>query len=833
MKIILTLSVFFLSLLTFAQGGGPPASFGGKNTNASQHIGKVSGYLIDAKSGDKLPFANVRLFRKNDILMEGTITNESGYFAFEELGLASYYLLVNYVGYEETKVVAELNKNKTFLYFKKVKVNPGAVNLDEVSIVEDKPIYESKMEKIVYNAENDLNESLDDATDVLRKTPLLSVDMDGNVSLRGSSDVKFLVNGKESTFFTSSASDALQMIPADQVKSVEVITSPTAKYEGEGSSGIINIITKTKNISGFKSTIRGSFGTRVNKQNADINYGNGKFGFSARASARYGWPLGGQSTSYTRDFVEETTLFTNAQTKGQWIGFGGSSEVYYDFNPYNSIVSSVSLRGNRQTRERWASDSLYSSILGESFVDQFAFVVNDTNEYTNTKNLRYGYEWTTDYVRKFSDHEDRELRLAFQLGGDVSDEDNKIFNNSLYSDTLIDKNDGSPLSYTFQLDYVHPFMDKHTIELGSKYVNRNMINNYSTITKNNVIYQSEEQFDYQQDVFALYFSSKWELTKEIGLILGLRMENTKNSGLWMDYNTTTGQWEDILSDPNKSSFEKDYTTFLPNVILSKKIDMTKSLKGSYSKRISRPGMRYINPNTSYTESSTQTIGNPLLKPAITQQLELGYNSFARKYKGSYYLFAKRTTDLVETVLDVNGGDKFITYQNLGENNSFGFNYYGSISLGDNLNFRGGFNLFTFQTTVDDLGILLYNWNMGGNYDLGKGYKAETFGFFRAPNQTSQGINPGFSMFSIGFKKEFKNKKGSIGLRFVEPFKEYKSFVTELEEPGEFYQYSQNDVVFRSIGISFKYTFGELKFDAIKDRTNIKNDDVMQEGGQEY
>ena len=301
----------------------------------------------------------------------------------------------------------------------------------------------------------------------------------------------------------------------------------------------------------------------------------------------------------------------------------------------------------------------------------------------------------------------------------------------------------------------------------------------------------------------------------------------------MDYNTTTGQWEDILSDPNKSSFEKDYTTFLPNVILSKKIDMTKSLKGSYSKRISRPGMRYINPNTSYTESSTQTIGNPLLKPAITQQLELGYNSFARKYKGSYYLFAKRTTDLVETVLDVDGGDKFITYQNLGENNSFGFNYYGSISLGDNLNFRGGFNLFTFQTTVDDLGILLYNWNMGGNYDLGKGYKAETFGFFRAPNQTSQGINPGFSMFSIGFKKEFKNKKGSIGLRFVEPFKEYKSFVTELEEPGEFYQYSQNDVVFRSIGISFKYTFGELKFDAIKDRTNIKNDDVMQEGGQEY
>ncbi len=833
MKIILTLSIVLLSVFSFAQGG-PPSSYGGKNTNASQHIGKISGYLIDAKTGDNLAFANIRLFRKNDILMEGTITDESGYFAFEELGLANYYLLVNYIGYEEMKMPVELNKNKTFAYFKKVKVNPGAINLEEVSIVEDKPIYESKMEKIVYNAENDLNESLDDATDVLRKTPLLSVDMDGNVSLRGSSNVKFLVNGKESTFFTNSASDALQMIPADQVKSVEVITSPTAKYEGEGSSGIINIITKQKNISGFKSTVRGSFGTRVNRQTADINYGNGKFGFSARGSARYGWPLGGQSTSYTEDLNPNslTTRFLNAQTKGQWIGFSGSSEVYYDFNPYNSIVSSVSMRGRRQTNERWTSDSLYDGTIGQELIDLYAFTVSDTNEYSNTTNLRYGYEWTTDYVRKFSDHEDRELRLAFQLGGDVSDEDNKIYNNSLYSDTLIDKNDGTPLSYTFQLDYVHPFMDKHTIELGSKYVNRNMLNQYSTFDGDSYI-QPYEQFDYQQDIFALYLSSKWELTKEYGLIVGLRAENTKISGQWNSQ--LVGAWTTIVTDTTKVSFnDKEYTTFLPNIIVSKKIDMTKSIKASYSKRISRPGMRYINPNKSYAESSSQTIGNPDLNPALTHQLELGYNSFARKYKGSYYLFFKSTTDLIEGIQSVEtGGDKIIEYKNLGENNSVGFNYYGSISLGENLNFRGGFNLFTFQTTKEDLGIVLYNWNMGGSYDIGKGYKAETFGFFRAPNQTSQGVNPGFSMFSIGFKKEFKNKKGSIGLRFVEPFKQYKSFITELEEPGKFNTYGQNDVVFRSIGISFKYTFGELNFNAIKDRTNIKNDDLMQQSGEEY
>ena len=187
MKTNLIFVLLFLSSFAFSQP--PGGNFGGRGANASQHNGKISGKLVDAKTGDALSYANVRLFRKNDVLLEGTITDESGAFSFQELGIAPYYFLVNFIGYEETRVEVELNKNKTFVYLKKIKINQGAISLNEVSIVDEKPIYESKMEKIVYNAENDLNESLDDATDVLRKTPLLSVDLDGNVSLRGSSNV--------------------------------------------------------------------------------------------------------------------------------------------------------------------------------------------------------------------------------------------------------------------------------------------------------------------------------------------------------------------------------------------------------------------------------------------------------------------------------------------------------------------------------------------------------------------------------------------------------------------------------------------------------------------
>ena len=277
-----------------------------------------------------------------------------------------------------------LNKNKTFVYLKKVKVEPGAVSLDEVSINEDRPVYESKMEKIVYNAENDLNEGLDDATDVLRKTPLLSVDLEGNVNLRGSSNIKFLVNGKESTFFSGSAADALQMIPAEQVKSVEVITSPTAKYDGEGGAGIINIITQQKQISGFKSTINGSVGTRVNKQSLDLNYGKGKFGILVRGRVRYGWPLSGEQTYHRFNYADSTTLTKNAQTKGQWIGFGGTSEMYYDINPYNSIVTSFQMR----VIDKLIKSGLMTfciDVLSDNFIDDLAYQINDTVRYTDSK----------------------------------------------------------------------------------------------------------------------------------------------------------------------------------------------------------------------------------------------------------------------------------------------------------------------------------------------------------------------------------------------------------------------------------------------------------------
>ena len=167
----------------------------------------------------------------------------------------SYKISVSYLGYEIQNVNFELTKKKPDIKLADILLISNNEMLSEVKIIEQKPVFESKIDKIVYNAENDMNEGLNDATDVLRKTPLLTVDLEGEVSLRGSKNIKFLVNGKASTFFSSDIATALQMIPADEIKSIEVITSPGAKYDGEGDAGIVNIITKRKVIDGYKSTL--------------------------------------------------------------------------------------------------------------------------------------------------------------------------------------------------------------------------------------------------------------------------------------------------------------------------------------------------------------------------------------------------------------------------------------------------------------------------------------------------------------------------------------------------------------------------------------------------
>ena len=794
--------------------GGDFSGFGSKK-KSSYFRGNVSGKIIDSKTGEGLEYANISVTNaKWNKIIEGTISGQNGKFSMTGILTGDYILKINYLGYKAKEVEFKLTKKNPDINLKEIKLEVSSEMLSEITIDEQKPVYESKLDKIIYNAENDDNGASEDATDVLRKAPMLSVDFDGNVELRGSKQIKFLLNGKASSFLTGDLASALQMIPADEIKSVEIITSPGAKYDGEGEAGIVNIITQKKVIDGYKASVDGSFGTRNNKNGFNLTLGKGRFSLSARGNAWYSWPREGNTTYLREDWDDngDTNVLTNnGVNESQWIGYGSGINMYYDINAYNSISSDINFRGRNTPSENTTT------------VDYNGVDTNyNYNSYLESTSVRNNVSWNTDYTKTFEDNEEKELSLSYQLGSRIRENVTDIseYNNLINRKNI---NDEQNFEHTFQVDYTHPIND-HIIEVGGKMIIRDQEMDYETQSDSIDYVFDNEIFNYTQTVNAAYLSTNINLPNDFSLKAGTRYEHTN----------IEGNWDNNSEDP----FSKNYDNILPNLTFSKKLSMGKSFKLSYNSRISRPSSSYINTNTNITNNKNITVGNPDLTPSTTKQLEFGYNSFGRKYQGSYYVYYKQSDDLIESFLRIQDDISVTTYENIGSSTRLGFNYYGSIRFND-LTLRAGFNLYNYEAednrfASENRTALLYNYNFGITLKLKNNWKAEGFGFARSPSQTLQGTSTSFSMMSFGIKKEFKNKRGSIGIRLVEPFAKNGDKVWTTDLSGDnFNQTSERTSKFTSIGISFKYTFGKLNFKSNSKRSKIKNDDVSEDSNSEF
>lgn len=817
MKKILLIILLIPLLSTAQRGQGSKGDFSGfnKKNKSSYFRGNISGKISDSETGKGLEFANISITNaKWNKIIEGTMSGPNGKFSMKGILTGDYILTINYLGYKKQEIEFKLTKKNPDINLKDIKLEINSEMLSEIIIDEQKPIYESKIDKIIYNAENDDNGANEDATDVLRKAPLLSVDFDGNVELRGSKQIKFLLNGKASSFLSGDLASALQMIPADEIKSVEIITSPGAKYDGEGEAGIVNIVTQKKIIDGYKASLDGSVGTRNNKNGFNLTLGKGRFSLSARGNAWYSWPREGSNTYERQDWnsIGDTNILTNNGTsESQWIGWGSGINMYYDINAYNSISSDINFRGRNTPSENTTTLDYNGTDTSYNY-----------NSYLESTNERNNISWNTDYTRSFEDNEDREFSLSYQLGNRTKKNITEISeNDSLINLTNI--NNEQNFEHTFQLDYSHPIND-HLIEVGAKMIIRDQEMDYQTDSDSNAFIFSNEIFNYTQTVNAFYLSSNLQFANDYSLQLGTRYELTNIKGDW--------------KNNSHEKFSKNYDNILPNLTFSKKLDMGKSLKLSFNSRISRPSSSYINTNTNITDNKNITVGNPNLTPSTTKQIEFGYNNFGRKYQGSYYVYYKQNNDLIESFLSIQNDTSITTYQNIGSSKRYGANYYGSIKF-NKLTLRSGFNLYYYQAedsrfSNEDRSALLYNYNFGISLKMKNNWKAEGFGFMRSPSQTLQGSSTSFSMMSFGIKKEFKNKRGSIGIRIVEPFAKNgnKIFTTELSG-SNFNQITERKILFTSIGISFKYTFGKLNFKSNSQRSKIKNDDVSEESNPEF
>ena len=793
------------------------------------------GYIkgkIKNKNKINLEFATVSLYNnKDNSLVEGTITNSKGKFLFTDIVEGNYRIEISFIGYKDTSIVINKTTNNINNNINTIYLKQDAKLLSEINIEDRKLIYEAKIDKIIYNAENDLNETENNATDVLRKTPLVSVDLEDNISLRGSRNIKFLVNGKASSFFSSDVNTALQMIPADEIKSIEVITSPGAKFDGDGDAGIINIVTKKKRIDGYKASIRTNIGSKTLSYNTNFNTGKGKTGFSIRAGS-YGSGLSMREgydiyRRYDWNSNNDTNqLYKIGTSENQFNGYRGSINAYYDINKSNTINTSLSFRGKSKPNNTY--ESIYYTAYNEE--------TDTTFNYTKKTDQTLKLEWTTDYIKKYPNHEGKELSVALQIGGNINESNTKLNENNTYT---INQNDEKIHEETFQLDFVYPLKKINTtpienqkrfkkkrkqkniennIETGFKIINRNREIVYSDLES--AIYSNAQQFNYNQLVASGYFSTQIKLPYKIGLKAGVRNEFTRSN-----------------SNYNNSSIENEYNNILPSLTLSKSFSPINSIKISHNQRITRPSIRQINTNVNRTDNKNITTGNPYLVPTEIKQYEIGINSFKRVFQSSIQIYYKHSKNVIESFLDtVENGVSKSTYKNIGQSKQNGISLFTGLSL-KKINIRGGLNLYTYSGKDVDLGytnwtkpVVLYSYNFNFNINITKRWKAESFAFFRSPSQSIQGKSTSFSMMSIGIKRDFKNKKGSFGFRIIEPFNKNKIFRSDLD--GEFFsQSSTKTIPFRSFAFSFNYSLGKLKFKQIK--TNIKNDDIQNDSGNEF
>ena len=811
--------------------------------------GKISGVIKDADTKDILPYASVSLMSIDSLqVLDGTITNEKGIFVFNNLMPGQYIIEISYNGYISKTIESEITPKKLNQNLKNILLKIDTYLLQDVQLSTEAPVYENKIEKIVYNVGNDLAQSANDGIDVLRNAPLVSVDIDDKVSLRGSENIKFLLNGKTSSFLNKdNISDVLQTIPAEQIKSIEVITSPGAKYDAEGGAGIINIVTNQKIIEGFNASINTSTGTRVNRSSFNLNAGKNRFGISASGGARYGWPRDGNTSVLNTTFNDTGTILTsqvkNGDFVGNWIGFSGSLDLYYDFNMYNSLTANFNIGGTNKSNEG-RENVLYTGY--DSPVLQYE--VADTSLNKDTE-----YEYTVNYIKTFEE-EGRELMFRFQYGKHVHNDKKDLtqrFNHLEDSDFINNKHLGKGHEITGQIDYVHPFGNDNKFELGVKKIDRKTKMDYATDFSDLIGGNSDLTFGldidlftdilkYNQQVSAAYLSTQLTLPNDFGVLLGARYEYTSITSSYLD---DSQYFNNILIDSSplyNMEINRSYSNLVPSLTVSKKLNMFQTLKVSYTNRIQRPDVHKINSNIEVTDFNNIDRGNPSLNPSTSHQIELGYTSFKPGLMTSFFAYYKAQIGLVESyTFLINEGNSFETnYANTGDNHSLGFNFFGSTTIRKVLNLRGGLDIYSYNmsTNINSVDLvrksLNYKYNFSANLKLGKGYKLESRAFFRSPRQTVQGERPSFSMISFGFKKDFSNKRGSVGIGVIEPFNKYKSFDTSIEgqsADGTTFENNRDyQILFRSINLKFKYKFGKIDFNPIKKKAILENNDTDHE-----
>lgn len=807
MKRVVNLGVFlFLSIIVLAQQG--------------RQTGKITGRVLDDISKKGVEYATITVYKPGIAKpVNGTTTNEKGVFAVTGLPAGRYSITIDFIGHE-SKFIDSL-----IIGDKDLSVSVGDVLLVKkdqllqgVTVTAQRGLVENKIDKMVYNAEKDVTSQGGVATDVLKKVPMVSVDIDGNVELQGNGNIRFLINGKPSSIFGNNITDALQAIPAGQIKSIEVITSPGAKYDAEGSGGIINIILKDSRVRGINGNINVSGGTRLENGSLNLNVRKNNFGlhgyFSGNAQLRSTTINGLDRSSFDSSGKQTGHLLQNGQSSFTRNGFESGLGFDWSIDKRNSLTGNIGIDnfGNNsnsfsnQRQTQYASGALLSDLYS---------IVHSTNHFRGQS-----VDWSLNYKKTFS-REDQELDISYESSYGTNKSSYSQHQDPLSGDSILagsgSNSNGRDREISFSLDYTQPVSDKVKLEGGLKTDLRKINSLVDVFSYNSAagdyLYDNGQsnQLSYNRNIYAAYTSVTFPLSTILDVKAGIRYERTQTTA---DFSkVSTG-----VSIP-------DYNTWAPSLVLSHSFSNEQSLRISYSRRIQRPGYRQLNPYINASDPKNLSTGNPYLQPEVADRYELGYmKSFEKGGSINLSLFYRRSAQDIQPYVvyypsykvgdSVYSNVSVTTSTNIGVENNYGLNIYASVPLTPRLNVRTNVAFYRRYIvngiTPGSITSFNYRTNLSLSYQFNNDFIGEAFGDFNSPRNEVQGKYPSFTSYNLAFRKQFWHKKASIGFTTTNPFNKYVNQPTEVSGQG-FVLNSFRRVPYRSFGISFTWKFGKLEF----------------------
>ncbi len=767
----------------------------------------VQGRLADAATGTPLGYASVRILQIPDKKpVSGALSDESGAFSVE-LPYGQYVAEIEFIGFElHTTAVFTLSKENTRHDLGTVRLAATSSQLGEVEVRAEKSTMVLALDKKVFNVGKDLANAGGSATDILTNIPSVSVDAEGNVKLRGSDNVRILIDGKPSGLVSFKGGSGLQQLQASMIERVEIITNPSARYEAEGSAGIINIVLKKDTRQGFNGSFELTAGEPANYGvAANLNYRHRKINFFINYGISYREPYGSGS-QYQEVYANDTTFILRQSNDHLMKGLNNNIRggLDYFFDEKNILTAAYLFRrsdADRISNLRY-EDYIFNTGLLQSFSTRRQEETEDepNSEYTLTYKRNFGkeeHQLTAEakYLNYWEHSDQLFTQHTFSPGG-LEDPSKALVQRSL--------NDEYENQWLFQVDYVQPFGKGGKFETGLRSSFRDMVNDY-VVTEQNAAGDFEplpgldNYFTYDENINAAY-----------GIIGNKHGKFSWQGGLRAEYT-------DVVTELRETNEEnpRDYFNLFPSAHLTYNVTQSDAVQLSYSRRVRRPFYNDLSPFVTFSDSRNFFSGNPDLNPEFSDVGELGHIRYFEKGSLSSSVYYRSTTGKIDRIRTVDDQGFSVTQpENLRSERAFGLEFAANYSPWKWWKADANFNFF--HADID-----------GGN--VAKGYTASTYSWFvrhtsrfmlpqnfdlqvrvnyEAPQKTAQGSREALCFADFSATKDILGGRGTFNFSILDVFNSRRWRNTT--EGANFYNRGNFQWRKRQFNLTFSYRINQAK-----------------------